>query len=597
MTRFVRAFVTLTAIGAAAPVFAQTGQPMQGMPPTGGAEEPKPEGAAEKAPKEATLPTLPVLPPYPGQEQKKLDLVTFDGYFRFRSNWFNKLSLGFEDLGSGLPFPQSLLCRRDTPAELSNCSQSIGTANIRMRFEPTFHLSETVSIHTQIDALDNLVFGATPRGVFWDGSPRPPDVPTSALTNTQVPPEAGRNYVTDSIAVKRAWGEVVTPLGRLRVGRMPSHWGLGMLTHSGGYDPIHGTTCTDCDYGDTVDRVQFGTTIPGTPFRAAVALDWLATGPTSAQTELWRSRSGGQPIDLEDEDDGTQWTVMISRFDDPREWQKKLDEKALALNYGIYFAYRSQQFEAIDTTLGQAPAADVGFVERGAKVYTPDVWGRLAIGDLRLEAELSLVFGSIKTLEDLVPNLVDQDIFAMGGVAKLEYLLVGGDLVLGFEAGFATGDQWEDGGRLNVHDADYLPQDAFDTTISNFRFNYDYHVDLILFRQLLGTVTNAVYLKPTMRYDITDRFSLKVAVITSFALKPVSLPGNDPFYGLELNGDVGYHNDDEGFFAGLSYGVLFPFSGLNRPSALFPITNANGITEAGDAKTAQTIQFRTVFKY
>jgi uncharacterized protein (TIGR04551 family) len=595
-----RVLVTALLLGAAAPALAQPqNQPIQGLPPGGPSEEPKPEGAAEKAPKEASLPTLPVLPPYPGQEQKKLDLVTFDGYFRFRTAWFNKLSLGFDDLGSGLPFPQSLLCRVGTPTSQSgDCGNSIGTANMRFRIEPTFHLSETVSVHLQVDALDNLVFGATPRGTFWDSSPRSADVPSGVFSNGQVPPEAGRNYLTDSIAVKRAWGEVATPLGRLRVGRQPSHWGMGMLTHSGGYDPISGTHCNDCDYGDTVDRVQFGTTIPGTPFRAAVALDWVATGPTSAQTDLWRSRSQGQPMDLEDKDDGTQWNVMISRFDDPREWQKKLDEGALALNYGIYFSYRTQNYETTKNTLGQAPAADVEYIERDAKIYTPDVWGRLAIGNLRLEAEAAMIFGKIGSLDDVVENLTDQSVFALGAVARLQYLLLGGDLKLGLEAGFASGDQWEDGGRTNVNDGSFLPNEVtLDDTISNFRFNYDFHVDMILFRQLLGTVTNATYLKPSLQYDITDRFSVKVGVIGSFANVPVSTPGNDPFYGLELNGDIGYHNDDEGFFAGISYGVLFPFAALDRPVELFPNADSEGRRESGDAATAQTVQFRTVFRY
>jgi hypothetical protein len=63
-------------------------------------EEEKKEGVAEKAPKDQSqLPTLPPLPPYPGQEQKKFELFTLEGYFRVRANWLDNFHLGFHDTG------------------------------------------------------------------------------------------------------------------------------------------------------------------------------------------------------------------------------------------------------------------------------------------------------------------------------------------------------------------------------------------------------------------------------------------------------------------------------------------------------------------
>ena len=37
-----------------------------------------------------------------------------------------------------------------------------------------------------------------------------------------------------------------------------------------------------------------------------------------------------------------------------------------------------------------------------------------------------------------------------------------------------------------------------DATIDNFRFHPDYHVDLILWRRIIGQVTDAIYVKPTV---------------------------------------------------------------------------------------------------
>jgi len=46
--------------------------------------------------------------------------------------------------------------------------------------------------------------------------------------------------------------------------------------------------------------------------------------------------------------------------------------------------------------------------------------------------------------------------------------------------------------------------------------------------------------------------------VTSFALRPVSTPGNGTVYGTEFDSDLGYSSGH--IFAGISYGVLFPFA-------------------------------------
>ena len=44
--------------------------------------------------------------------------------------------------------------------------------------------------------------------------------------------------------------------GLIAAGRMPNHWGLGILANSG--------DCIDCDFGDSVDRLMgvFNVSIP-----------------------------------------------------------------------------------------------------------------------------------------------------------------------------------------------------------------------------------------------------------------------------------------------------------------------------------------------
>jgi uncharacterized protein (TIGR04551 family) len=591
MTRPLRFAPALVALAFPLAAAAQT-------PPPGGSlgeEEPKVEGGAEKAPDEpGQLPSLPVLPAYPNEPTKKFELLELNGYFRVRTDWFSNLHLGFHDLGDGTPFREPLSCDEQAPAEVAGaCSSTIGTANMRLRLEPVIRLSENVSVHVQIDVLDNLVLGATPDGVVLNGASSPANIPANAFSDRQVAPEAGRNYITDSIRVKRAWGEVLTPLGRLRFGRMPSHWGMGLLANSGGEDPIHGTYCTDCDHGDTADRVMFGTLIPGTSIKAAIALDWASSEPGAAQSDIWRNRYDGQPWDLDDADDVNQYILVLLKNDEPAVWNELVKKGKLAANYGLYFVYRTQDYEA-HPQLGSNPTSIAQTLSpRGAQAYIPDLWGRVTLGGVTLEAELVGVFGSIDSLNDISTGIINQSIFQLGGVARLNYKLMNGDLDLGLEVGFASGDQWEAlaQGTTNVKDAPFVPSDPNDKTISNFRFDFDYHVDLILFRELLGTVTNATYVKPTMSYWLTDRFQMKAQAIASFANVPVATPGNGTMYGIELDADVGYYSPDDGFFAGISYGVLFPLDAMDHPVDLF-----SG-DEAGDAGTAQTLQTRLVLKF
>src|SRR5688572_21579058 len=107
MTRLRGPAMALALVAHLLPLAARAQAP--GLPPPGGGqmgeEEPKSEGVAEKAPKEpGQLPTVPVLPPWPGQKKKQFQLFELDGYYRIRTDWFKKFHMGFHDRGAGTPF-------------------------------------------------------------------------------------------------------------------------------------------------------------------------------------------------------------------------------------------------------------------------------------------------------------------------------------------------------------------------------------------------------------------------------------------------------------------------------------------------------------
>src|SRR5687768_6238700 len=248
----------------------------------------------------------------------ELNFLEFDGYFRFRYDLFNKLDLNTyyfnaEDNLEFGPFtpnfaPPTPACNTDQGmrvfdanghnrmASAPSCangagpSSTLGSANMRLRLEPVFNVYEDIKIKMQMDILDNLILGSTP-----DGFPTNPISPLLAFSQTQIAPSDGVNSLTDSIRVKRVWAEIMTPLGQLRVGRMPSHFGMGLLANQGGG--------LDSDFGDTNDRVLFATKIGD--FYIIPAYDWAVSGPTSA-TRLFPY---GQPFDTDNRDDVDQYIL------------------------------------------------------------------------------------------------------------------------------------------------------------------------------------------------------------------------------------------------------------------------------------------------
>jgi uncharacterized protein (TIGR04551 family) len=583
------------------PAFAQIG-PGPGGPGGPGTEEDKPAGIAEKAPTvPGTLPTTPILPA-PKAKKKRFQVFELNGYFRWRGDYFKDFHLGFsDDLSNpatlGAPFRPPLSCA--STADGAPCGDTIKSSNIRMRLEPVINIDEKASVHMQIDVLDNLVLGSTPDGAFGDGTPRPTNIPVNGFSGGQVDPQAGRNSLTDSIRVKRAWAEVMTPLGLVKFGRQPSHWGLGILANSGGEDPFHGTYDLDSDYGDTADRLMFGTMIPGTQYRVAVATDWASTTPTAGQTDVFRNRYDGQPFDLEDADDVNQWLVVLARLDKPEDFQDTVDQGEIALNYGGYFVYRTQGWDTTGLSIG-GDASVATFARRDAKAYIPDVWVHLGHKKLDFEAEAVAIVGSIGSLSDVFPTVDEElDIRQFGGVAKVGYKMVDDKLRLGMEVGYASGDQWDpvQPGRTNVRDARAVPCANLDSgvpcndrTSNAFKFDFAYTVDLILFRELLGAVTNATYLRPTLSYDLTKSINFKFQSVLSFANKPVATPGNGSMYGVEFDTDLGYSN--EGFFAGVAAGVLFPLSAMDQL-----IVDSGGNSFVVDAGNAWTLQTRLALQF
>jgi len=598
MTRFSIALVIVAATLAPAVARAQVGPGMPGGGAGAGAgsgEEEKPEGVAEAAPKApGLLPTTPTLPP-PKGKRNRFELIEIDGYFRMRGDWMKNLNLSFRDDESqgGAPFPQAISCRpaaEGSAGDVTNrpCDDTIKTSNLRLRLEPKINVSETASVHTQIDVYDNHVLGST------DTEKPVPSLP------------ANDQDTGNEIRVKRAWAEVQAPLGVLTFGRQPWHWGMGIQNNGGGEDPINGGYDYDADYGDTVDRAMFAMNIPGTSLRAAAALDWPFSGAVRGRDDAYGKDLGGQPWDADDADDVTRWMLVLSRLDSPQVFADTVERGALAVNAGIQFGYAVQEWDYVRDAESTTPVDPDAFVPRDMKTYNFDAWGKLGWGPLTLEGEAVGIFGYVHKTDDVAGAADQVSIRQLGGVGRATFLALDNKLHVGFEAGAAGGDDHDNDAEGETHLTHSNPFPTGDKRLTKFAFDPDYKVDLILFRELLGAVSNAAYGKPFVQYDLTPSIALRVANVTSFALRPVATPGNDTFWGSEFDADLGFTSGT--FSAGIAYGILFPLGAMNHPQDTgatdeFPYDNEStqvedpDVTNVGSAGNAHTIQVRAVVKF
>ncbi|HET6147499.1 MAG TPA: TIGR04551 family protein [Polyangia bacterium] len=605
------------------------GQP-GGMPQAPAGQEPKEEGPAEAAPEEEGRPSdLEPLTGYAEQNKKRMQIFEIDGYLRMRGDYLHNFFLGqgYTSLtqpvppstngsttvspGPGLPpFPVPLGCRPpDSGGGLNPCgTKGLGAANLRLRLEPTLNVTDQVRVHAQFDVLDNTIMGSTPDSLVGINRTAQDGVggaaPAPLLYETQDAPEISQNGYLSSVRAKRAWGEVDSEFGSLRFGRMPWHFGRGIAYNDG--------SCPDCDHGTNVDRLMALTQLYG--HQIAASWDFGAQGLTSQQLNLGRNDPGGYPIDLSQDDDVVQFMAAITRIDTPIHLRERVDRGDLVVNYGLQLVYRSQQATAIASTTSaptgttattREQAAD-SLTNVGAHMVMPDLWLKLYFRALTIEFEGSGVFGKIDHSGPLGANGQDLAMRQFGWVLASELRLYRDAFFLGFETGGATGDaagNSDAAGSSKDARSQYLnyrwrfvQQPMNDHALDDFKFSPEYHIDEILFRHILGTVTNAVYFKPQIAYwfDLqqTRQLGLNGAVIYSMAPVRDGTPGHGLSYGIEMNVGVNYRNSAEGFYAGLTWGVLWPLAALDRPA-----THSDGTAfwgpDAANASAAQVL--RTFF--
>ena len=513
--------------------------------------------------------------------QPKLQVFELTGYFRLRGDIMHNLNLTPNTDSAGFYyFPKPL-----------RGGNNLYETNMRLRLEPTINASETVRVKAQIDVLDNYVLGSN-TSVLTNAPGSPYPVPFSSDSRVYYPndPTADRA----PIVPKRVWAELQTPVGLLSFGRMPSGWGLGILTSPG--DRL------DSDYGDTVDRIQFALPPIPTPLGDLGLIpiwDFDATGPLMYDPH--GEASVGQPLDLDNGADARTLALKLVRLDTEDEIRRKLDRGEKSVNFGLYWNWRQQVWvypEWLDQgyagTYTQAPASNTTpWARRDAWAQYVSLWARWLSPKLRIEAEVVGVSGkagnaNAGSTAPLAPAAIYMHQY--GAAIQSEYKATG-HFSFGLELGTASGDGAPGFGNIpnrgTAVDPNVPPNYGAiegpqwgrpgDNTINNFRFNPDYTVDLIFYRHIIGQITDSVYLRPSAHIDIFPGIHEDVSVLYAQAVcpsstpsstsqdpaiihSPLSNPGKKPL-ALELDSTTTI-SPTRAFTGWVSLGLLDPLAGM-----------------------------------
>ncbi len=553
---------------------------------------------------------------------KSRPVIEIHGYLRQRTEMFTNFTLGRIDPPGASPWLWSQpvdnsysdangqdhavnLCgTADSNGQYARCNRSsqLG-ANMRLRLEPEIHISDNLRIRTQVDLLDNVVFGSTPDAYALAPATATTSAtgnryaPVAIFSNTQTAPTAGVNALRNSLDVKRAWAEYATPVGLLRFGRMPFHWGLGMVYNAG--DRF------DSDWQTTVDRIALSTSIAPFDLHLGLSYDVISSGATNATAA---SLAGGQPTITTPGTMVNQLGAFVVRRKPTQVTGLALARGEVVFNVGALATYRTQE---IDYPVGTTPitsaasattTANAGLERRNAWMVTPDLWMQFLWRKPRIEAELAANLGSIGSPPSATSTTPALTVRQFGFVSETDFRAVDDKLRLGFGFGFASGDPWVE--SLQPANGWDTRLDGGSSSMSTFRFHPDYRVDLIFFRHLLTRVEGAYFFRPSVDYDFLrqangQKLGGGLAVVWSRASEFIQTPAHNRDLGVELDLQLTYQAKDGawndrldrqgGFHAALQYGAFFPLGGLG-----YLPNDDNGSARASVAalstSTAQTLR-------
>lgn len=359
-----------------------------------------------------------------------------------------------------------------------------------LRIRPIFNYKDLSKLILQVDALPSVVWGdnqSLSSTALFAGDPS-----STGIGGAGVP----------TIRLTRAWTEFSVPVGSVRIGRMPSHWGMGLLANDGnGFRNTFG----EAKNGNSFDRALFATkpiaigqAIMGKegkdiPLILAVGVDRLVEDP------LIQFKGYTCEPDIYDDDpafdercdvNGDGRTDQEHSYTDEsytaeqrgQDWWADQNDDVMEMIYVLI--YRGEQIDLFglhgDLTAG-------GYVihriqkETDSDVVIMDGYLNLLMSGIAVEAELVSIAGRTRGITlpgayNLDPDAdpLEKRAAISGYVTRFGYVQPGWKVMM--EHGYASGDD-------NVGDAEFTGRSL----------HADHNVGLLLYEEILARATAQVW--------------------------------------------------------------------------------------------------------
>jgi hypothetical protein len=444
----------------------------------------------------ATVVAAALLAPRAAHADLELKWAT-EGYLRTRTVLLTNLAPQDRVLGVYPPAPGT--DNEIVIPDVRNTSYIVS----RFRLTPKLSYGKVASVNLQLDGMDDVLWGDN------NGVSSAPLFATDGSWQYYLGDAQQGGVRGASVALKRAWLEFQVPVGLMRVGRMPSHWGMGLLANGGGSGNIDPTSPVgeparrvldhyqsedfgDKHFGSTADRILF-ITKPLSIFRTikkeantdsnlvmGYAFGKITEAPMLVADGFQRTfRPYGQQGFLSrGKDDDVNEHVALVVYNNA-DWDKKryTDEFRVGA-YGVYRqADEGSTFPSgIDPndTCGTFGGVPTPCEDTGSNVFIGDIWWRIRYGSLFTEGELYKIYGT--TFGGVpFPAKNEKKRASIGaGVVRAAYLTDTWDALL--ELGHASGDE-------NIGDERFKQRPM----------HPDFNVGLILFEETLRELSARVY--------------------------------------------------------------------------------------------------------
>ncbi|MFH1532088.1 MAG: hypothetical protein ABIK09_15290 [Pseudomonadota bacterium] len=484
------------------------------------------------------------------------------GSFRWRLEVWRGMDLGLQPLANPFGVYRQVYDSGANPGQSGSSWRE--TSDLRLRLEPSLWIGDRAVIHTRIDVMDVVAGSGLGTSILEGGG---------VGTPSMGPSMSGSAGFVDSIAVRGVWLDLdLFSFIGLRLGRIPTQWGLGMLENSG--------DCAWCDKGDSFDTLG----IRATPFDLAtfeIDLDFPLEGTTGRAAMDWPF---APDVDRGDADDILQIRLKASSVQGPE------PVPGTGFQWGGYARFRWQDYSTSGQDLqkpscapdglGDLPYECVELFYKDALFITPDVWVQagwnVGTGILYLAAEFAGHYGRFKATQATDKTDTGKEFLAGGGLVRLWW--ESERTRFAFEGGIASGDG--DADAFGVYDGYVaavpdLSHEDWGTVRRNdlvtaWMFNPAYLADSILFRHVVGAVTNAWYVKPTADVALWRTRDKGLAAVASVmyagAVMPRQTPGGRAALGLET--ELGLRFRWDHVEASISGTGLVPFAGFDHGDGL-----------------------------